>query len=84
MTGQSESPGQGKVRTAGSNPELSPCRVTGNLRSRLRSRMEYVVKFPPRPRTQALICGAFLRAVLLLVLLDETFLPANMRALLKA
>ena len=46
--------------------------------------MEYVVKFPPRPRTQALICGAFLRAVLPLVLLERTLLPANLRALLKA
>ena len=54
------------------------------LRSRHRSRMEYVVKFPTRPRTQSLTCGASLRAVLPLVLLDETLLPANLRALLEA
>jgi len=46
--------------------------------------MEYVVKFPPRPHTQALTCGAFLGAVLPLVLLDETLLPASLRAPLKA
>jgi hypothetical protein len=46
--------------------------------------MEYVVKFPPRPHIQALMCGAFLGAVLPLVPLDETLLPANMRAPLKA
>jgi hypothetical protein len=46
--------------------------------------MEYVVKFPTRPLIQSLMCGASLRAVLPLVLLDETLLPANMRALLEA
>lgn len=62
----------------------SPDGERGTLRSRHRSRMEYVVKFPTRPRTQSLTCGASLRVVLPLVLLDETLLPANQRALLEA
>jgi len=64
-------------------PQL-PLPLRWLLRSRHRSRMEYVDKFPTRPHIQSLKCGAFLRAVLPLVLLDETLLPANMRALLKA
>ena len=46
--------------------------------------MENVVKFPSLPCTQTLTWGAFLRAVMPLVLLDGTLLPANLRALLKA